>query len=90
MPTGQWCGDSLQGLRRVRCGPALGQQQHGAPPFPLPLPGLRRQNHPPVQTPDSHLTLLKLDFVHLNGVSLRLDKASVKRGEDFFTVGVRT
>ena len=36
------------------------------------------------------LNYRKLDFVHLNSVGLRFDKASVKRGEDFFTVGVRT
>ena len=60
-PPANGVGIPFQGLRRTHCGPALGQQQHGAPAFPLP--GRRRQNHPPVQTPDSHLTLLEM-LVH--------------------------
>ena len=43
--------------RRRRCRQALGQQQDGVPPFPLP--GCGSQNHTPPQVLDSHLPLFQ-------------------------------
>ena len=47
----------FQRRRRGRCPPALGQQQDGVPP--LPLPGRRRQGHPSTQILDFHLPLFQ-------------------------------
>ena len=47
----------FQRRRRGRCPPALGQQQDGVPP--LPLPWRRCQDHPSTQILDFHLPLFQ-------------------------------
>ena len=56
-PTVRWYAGPVPSLRRGRCRPAMGQEQHCVPP--LPLPGRRRQDHPRTQVVYTHLPLFQ-------------------------------